>query len=203
MCIKTISLGLLLFALPAASAGQQDTQLAQRAQACARAATTLQSPDRSIEYWRAVEQLPVCGRDGGRLLARELGRSRTDADSVTLLRLYFQVARIEDANVLDSALALAADPHATPESRIIALKLLVSYVDPSLVSLPFSGFLPGHQPVLATQDHFGRLEATPLPPDWRRRAIALAERLENGAADGDTIRHAAHVALRYLKEPTH
>lgn len=126
-------------------------------------------------------------------------RLRDTSDFAELLASYFPIASLLDARIFDTALRLAGDQAATPESRIIAFKLLISYKHKELVSLPPSTFIPGNPPQLSAQDHFGRTQGEPLPGDWESASTDLLSRLEENPGESETIRHAARWALRFFR----
>jgi len=147
---------------------------------------------------QALSWVARCGQEGATALAAELRRLTTVSDSTELMSSYYRIAGVLDSTVLRAAMDLAADRRATAGSRIIALKLLISYADVGRVSLPFSSFLPGNPPTISSQDHFGRVAGAPLPDGWQEGALDLVNRLAEDPAESDTIRHAAGFARIFL-----
>jgi hypothetical protein len=191
---------LLAVLAPTSVAGQQwSPPLAPTPEECARAQSYVRDTGPSPERKPAMQYLARCGAQGGVALAEELRALRGVSNSGTLVREYADLARILDGAVLRAALDLAADRAATPESRIIAFKLLISYADWRQVSLPFSSFLPGNARVLASQDHFGRSDGAPLPADWLTSAVAVVEAVAASSEETDTMRYAAERTLTHLR----
>jgi hypothetical protein len=189
--------------MPAGIAAQdQQSRAAQRAETCRRSVQIVRDDAPSDQRKEALSRLSTCGAEGGSVLASELRGVRTTPDSVLQLKTYYQVARILDAEVLSAALDVAGDPQAAVEARIVSFKLLISYKNRHLVSLAYSGFLPGNPMPMGVQDHYGRLTGTPLPPNWEDEASSLLRRLHNDPAENDTIRFAARRALTFFRNPT-
>jgi hypothetical protein len=193
-------LALSAIGVPAiAHAQEQVATAAQRAEICRHAIVAVTDQTPAPDRRNALSYLSSCGAEGGVALATELRRGRELSDSAALLESYYSVARIVDTSVLKAALDLAADPDASDESRIVSFKILITYKNPALVSLPVSGFLPGHPPALATQDHFGTHKGADLPVGWETTAVKLLERLSDDHLENAAIRHAARRALSYFK----
>lgn len=188
-----------LLSSPATLVGQQVDRTAKRAADCAHAAQVIQAATQGSERAVALDRLAACGVEGGQLLARELRQLRTEADTTPLLRDYYKVVRIRDASVLDTALDLMADRGATAEARIVAMKIIVAYSQPTRVSLPFANFVPGGGHTLASQDHFGQHEGAVLPAGWTGDAMERLGELAADPSESTTIRYAASVALRHIQ----
>ena len=190
----------LTHAMPAAAAAQeQQSAPARKAEACRQAIEIVTAGAALPERREALAYLPRCGAEGGRAMAQELRRLSATSDSATLLKSYYQIARIVDASVLAAALELAEDESATSESRIIAFKVLISFKNPAFTSVPFSGFLPGNPRTVSVQDHFGTNEGSPLPANWQISAREVLERLAANPQGNETIRHAARRALSLFR----
>jgi hypothetical protein len=202
MNIRQLVVALVLTpAIPVSTmAQQQQSAAAQHAEACQRASEIVDRGTVPSARPEALAYLPKCGARGGRALAQELKRWNATSDSTALLHAYYQIARLVDASVFAAAIEMAEDQRATAESRIIAFKLLVSYKNPALTSLPFSGFLPGNSRTIAVQDHFGTREGSPLPENWESSAHAVLDRVARNSQESETIRHAARRALSFFRQ---
>lgn len=155
-------------------------------------------PDREKALW----SLRSCGEDGATALAEELSRLRDISEFKRLLASYYPIASLLDARIVDAALMLASDAAATPASRIVAFKLIVSYKHKHFVSLPPSTFVPGNPPELSAQNDFERFQGDPLPSDWEKSAQDLLSRLSEDGGESETIRYAARWALQLLSSGT-
>lgn len=192
MRVTTRLLGLAFLALPGGGAAQDKPDItAPTAEKCEWALGLLESSEASPQRREALELASICGPEGGAALAAELRRLRTMSDTVELRKVYFEIARIRDAQIYRAALEVGGDPQATVESRIVAFKLLISYAKIGFVSAPFAAFYPDEGAGFGTQSHFGRHEGRPLPPNWKGETLALLERLATDPAESDTIQTAA------------
>jgi hypothetical protein len=133
------------------------------------------------------------------VLAQELARLESSSDVDELTRSYRAISHIRDAQVFEAALQLVGDASATPESRIVAFKVLITLSDPSRASLSISSFLPGSQPDFIRQDHHGVSDGNPLPADWSQRTRTRIEEVAEDADESEVMRFAARRALFYLR----
>lgn len=151
-------------------------------------------PDRTQALW----YLRLCGPDGASALASEVTRLRTTADLAVVQSAYHAIASVVDSGILDSALRLAVDRGATQESRVMAVRLLLSYRTDDTVSPSFSSFSPGNQVELVANSPATRVEHAPLPRAWESRVGDLLAGIVADSTDGQMIRSAARWALSYF-----
>jgi hypothetical protein len=79
------------------------------------------TPSMAPALWR-VRACPV---RAGEILATELRNSRNEADTSRLEQATWLTQYVHDAHVLSAALAVAADPLASAEARVFALRALI------------------------------------------------------------------------------
>jgi hypothetical protein len=103
---------------------------------------------------------------------------------------------VRHAEIHDAALQLAGDAGATAESRIRAVRLLVSYGGASEMMPPLASFLPGGTVQLVAERRNTPIEGVPLASDWEAVARGLLTRIAADAGDVDPVRNAARWALR-------
>lgn len=199
--MRTMTLVALGYLVPAALAGQaEQASSAWRAQACVQALNaTAEASARDAEWRRSVSYLPACGPAGGAALARELTRLESSTDIDELTQSYRAISRIRDAQVFEAALEVVGDASATPGSRIVGLKILITLNDPSQAKLSISSFLPGSQPDFVRQDHHSVSDGEPLPADWSQRTRTRIEEVAEDADESEAMRFAARRALFYLR----
>ena len=187
-------------AVPTAVMAQQPAwPLTQTPEDCARAASSVRGEPAGAERRATMLYLSRCGPAGGAALADELRRLRGVADTTALLPEYHEIARIRDAEVLRAALELAGDRSATPESRLMAFKVLITYRDEHRAAQPFSSFYPGNSYLPMIQDHGGTSAGAPLPDGWLTTAVDVMRRVESSAEETDLMREAARRALFLLR----
>jgi hypothetical protein len=199
--MKTMTFVALACVLPAALDAQaEQAAAAWRAQACEQALNaTAEASARDAEWRRSVSYLPACGPAGGAALARELTRLESSTDIDELTQSYRAISRIRDAQVFEAALEVVGDASATPGSRIVGLKILITLNDPGQAKLSISSFVPDSQPDFVRQDHHGVSDGESLPADWRQRTRTRIEEVAEDADESEAMRFAARRALFYLR----
>jgi hypothetical protein len=192
-----MTMAALVSVVPAALAGQaEQAASAWRAQACEQALeTTAGAGAHDAEWRRSLAYLSACGRAGGAVLARELARLESSSDVDELTQSYRAISHIRDAQVFEAALELVGDASATPESRIVAFKVLITLHDPSRASLSISSFLPGSQPDFMRQDHHAVSDGELLPADWSQRTRTRIGEVVEDADESEPMRFAAGRAV--------
>lgn len=196
---KTLLMLALLTAPSPLSAQQSSWPLTQTPEDCARAATTVRSQTLVSERRATMLFLSRCGPSGGVALAGELRRSSTVSDTTALYPEFHEIARIRDAEILRAALELAGDRSATPESRIMAFKVLISYHDEHRTAQPFSSFFPDQPGALMMQMYGGRPEGAPLPDGWLTSAVDVVRGIASSTEETDLMRVAARRTLPLLR----
>ena len=164
------------------------------AETCASASQIAQDID-SPERRYALGHLSRCGPQGGRALARELRQLRDESDVVAMQRMFIEIARIRDAEVLEAALELAADRGATLEARVAALRIFVEYQDPTVTTTFGYFMLPRSNSSLMVGQDGGRREGAPLPDNWMDDVRMLLARIMEDPSEGESMRHGARRAL--------
>jgi hypothetical protein len=182
--------------LPWAAYGQEPGgALGYEPQVCQATVEAVQGGDEIQDRMQALWYLRFCGSDGASALASELARLRTVSDLSRLHLTYHPIAAVTDAEILDAALQLAGDQGATAESRIMAMRLLMSYEGNSEVMPPLASFLAGGTVQLVGERRAAPIEVTALASDWELVARTLLTRMANDAGERDPVRNAARWAL--------
>jgi hypothetical protein len=144
-------------------------------------------PARRID--RAWSRLQSCGPAAGVVAGGAWRQLRTVSDTAQLHAMYARVWSLRDASVFSAASTVAADPAATPQSRVYSLMLITAQL--------FDNWNPGYRRfVAATTPYrvclFDNVHdraintGAPLPTDARVVARTLARSLAaNGNAPAD------------------
>jgi hypothetical protein len=128
--------GLLNLCGGCAILGAQTTQVKYQPtqQECQAAAKSLRDRGSEDGSW---QNLPDCGRAGGRELAKALREAGSETDAVYLERLYGAAANIRDPDIFHAAMAVIQDAGASAQARSTAILILVEQHD-NRVGLPLN-----------------------------------------------------------------
>lgn len=199
MRARALTTILISLGLPWHASGQEPASLlGYDPETCQATAEAVRGGDALPDRTQALWYLRLCGPDGASALASEVTRLRGATDLAAVRSAYHAIASVVDSGILDSAFRLAADREATPEARVMAVRLLISYQGDDNVAPSFSSFFPGNQVELTTESGTPKVEHAPLPRDWERRAGDLLERIVADATESEPVRNAARWALSYF-----
>lgn len=194
-----ITIILVLLALPESGYGQEPTDLlSYDRETCEVTAEALREGAVVSDRTEALWYLRRCGPDGASALASELARLRTTSDWERLLGAYHAISSVLDAGIFESALRLVEDRAASPESRAMAVRLLISYQGSDNVAPSFDSFFSGSSVQLSTESGAAKVEHVALPRDWESTTSDLLEGIAADSTENEAIRNAALWALGFF-----
>jgi hypothetical protein len=188
MLRKTITV-LALAAVPTLLHAQADPDSVKQRNDCRLAAQVLSTGHPATHYSWALDQAWDCPAAGG-ALAERLRSSASTSDVAVLDALTAPTLKLRDGRIYASALALAADKQATPESRVFAARTLIYSMRPGggieyAALLNTNGFCYGGGP----SPHQRYTQGDPLPAGYVDEIHALGRRLMSDTTEGAAIRH--------------
>jgi hypothetical protein len=155
------------------------------------------------EAW-ALDLIGRCGTEGALASAAALRGAATTTDVATLDHLPESLLRVRQPEILQALLDIGGDAGATTEARVLSVRGLVNYLDPSLWS-DYNGMGQrktadgGTWCASASAAHAWSTEGAPLPADAASRIVSLASTMKDDPRQPVAVRSAADCT--YLRRP--
>jgi hypothetical protein len=147
------------------------------------------TPDSSREAW-ARSAVSSCGPDGERAVARAMQRMSHSTDRVSLRELTAATRELRGPAVFAAAQAIAGDPSASPDARVLALRSLTWAVRPRL-TIEYENYA-GTAGAGCTRSAGPVMNAvSDTSAATVRSVVDLARRLMGDPATPPAVRHAA------------
>ncbi len=185
-----------------------------RITSCDQAVKTVANGRPAHKEAAALEYLQLCGSDGARQMAGALAGTKSEADTTALIQFYYKANPWRDADVMNAAMQLVADPGATTPARVHGILSLMHVIRPGL-SFPYSAVIRGPKDVVVRPTGpdveaieglpcqvrgFGsggpQIVGTPLPRDFVSRIHGLLSQIADDATVPEPVRNAAACGRR-------